>query len=54
MILRVVLGWVCGGGGGGGGGGVCRKRRPWSISLLIEDLVVSDTSKVEIPVSSYL
>ena len=41
--------------GGGGGssfstfGGLCRKRRPRSISLIIEDLVVSYTSKVEIP-----
>ena len=25
--------------------GLCRKRRPWSISLIIEDLVVSFTSK---------
>ena len=54
MILRGVFVFYIWGGGGGGGGGVCRKRRPWSISLLIEDLVVSDTSKVEIPVSSYL
>ena len=36
-----------------GGGGVCRKRRPWAISLIIEDPAVSYTSKVEIPVSSY-
>ena len=33
-----------GGGGGGGGGGVCRKRRPWSMSLVIEDLIVSYSS----------
>ena len=36
-----------------GVGGSCRKRRPLSISLIIEDLVISYTSKVEIPVSSY-
>ena len=30
------------------------ENEPWSISLMIEDLVVSYTSKVEIPVSSYL
>ena len=30
MVLR---------GGGGGGGRLCRKRRPRSISLIIEDLV---------------
>ena len=35
------------------GGRLCRKRRPWLISLII-DLVVSYISKVEIPVSSYL
>ena len=38
----------------GGGLGLHRKRRRWSILLIIEDLVVSYTSKVEIPVSSYL
>jgi len=37
----------------GVGEGVCRKRTPWSISLIIEGLVISYTSKVEIPVSSY-
>ena len=36
---------------GGRGGGLCRKRRPWSKFFIIEDLVVSYTSKVEIPVS---
>ena len=35
----------------GGRGGLCRKRRPWSKFFIIEDLVVSYTSKVEIPVS---
>ena len=35
----------------GGGGG---KRKPWSNSLIIEDLVVSYISHVEIAVSSYL
>ena len=37
-----------------GGGGGCRKRKPWSNSLIIEDLVVSYISQVEIAVSSYL
>ena len=36
---------------GGRGRGLCRKRRPWSKFFIIEDLVVSYTSKVEIPVS---
>ena len=40
--------------GGGGGGGLCSKRRPWSVSLVIEDLIVSYSSKAEIPVSRYL
>ena len=40
--------------GGGGELGLHRKRRRWSILLIIEYLVVSYTSKVEIPVSSYL
>ena len=35
-------------------GGLCRKRRPQSILLIIEDLIVSNTSKVVIPVSSNL
>ena len=35
-------------------GGLCRKRRPWSKFCIIEDIVVSYTSKVEIPVSRYL
>ena len=35
-------------------GGLCRKRRPWSKFCLIEDIVVSYTSMVEIPVSRYL
>ena len=35
-------------------GGLCRKRRPWSKFCVIEDIVVSYTSKVEIPVSRYL
>ena len=35
-------------------GGLCRKRRPWSKFCRIEDIVVSYTSKVEIPVSRYL
>ena len=30
------------------------ENEAWSISLIIEDLVVSYTPKVEIPVSSYL
>ena len=30
------------------------ENEPWSISLIIEDLVISYTSKFEIPVSSYL
>ena len=34
-----------------GEGGLCRKRRPWSKFFIIEDLVVSYTSKVEMPVS---
>ena len=38
----------------GGGGGLCSKRRPWSVSLVIEDLIVSYSSKAEIPVSRYL
>ena len=38
----------------GGGGGVCRKRRVWLILFVTEDIVVSYTSKVEIPVSRYL
>ena len=37
-----------------GGGGGCRKRKPWSNPLIIEDLVVSYTSQVEIAVSNYL
>ena len=39
---------------GAGGGGVCRKRRVWLILFVTEDIVVSYTSKVEIPVSRYL
>ena len=39
---------------GRGGEGGCRKRKPCSNSLIIEDLVVSYTSQVEIAVSSYL
>ena len=35
-------------------GGLCRKRRPWSKFCIIEDIAVSYTSKVEIPVSRYL
>ena len=36
-------------------GGLCRKGRPrWSKFCIIEDIVVSYTSKVEIPVSRYL
>ena len=35
-------------------GGLCRKRRPWSKFCIIEDIQVSYTSKVEIPVSRYL
>ena len=35
-------------------GGLCRKRRQWSKFCVIEDIVVSYTSKVEIPVSRYL
>ena len=38
----------------GRGGGGCRKRKPWSNSLIIEDLVVSYISQVEMAVSSYL
>ena len=41
-------------GGGGGELGLHIKRRRWSILFIIEYLVVSYTSKVEIPVSSYL
>ena len=37
-----------------GRGGGCRKRKPWSNSLIIEDLVVSYICQVEIAVSSYL
>ena len=29
-------------------GGLCRKQRPWSKFCIIEDIVVSYTSKVEI------
>ena len=42
--------------GGGGGGGLCRKRRRWSMSLVIEDLILSFLThllKAEIPVSRY-
>ena len=39
---------------GGGAGGRCGKRKPWSNSLIIEDLVVSYISQIEIAVSSYL
>ena len=35
-------------------GGLSRKRRPWSKFCRIEDIVVSYTSKVEIPISRYL
>ena len=35
-------------------GGLCRKRRHWSKFCIIEEIVVSYTSKVEIPVSRYL
>ena len=34
-------------------GGLCRSRRPWSKFCIIEDIVVSYTSKVEIPISRY-
>ena len=41
--------------GGSRGGGRGRTRYfTWSISLIIEDLVVSYTSKAEIPISSYI
>ena len=33
---------------------LCRKRQPWSKFCIIEDIVVSYPSKVEIPVSRYL
>ena len=35
-------------------GGLCRKQRPCSKFCIIEDLVISYTSKVKIPVSRYL
>ena len=38
----------------GRGAGGCRKRKPWSNSLIIEDLVVSYISHVQVAVSSYL
>ena len=45
MILTgVFVFYTCGG----------RRVRVRSISLIIEDIVVSYTSKVEIPISSYL
>ena len=34
-------------------GGLCRKRRPWTKFCIIKDIVVSYTSKVQIPVSRY-
>ena len=34
-------------------GRLCRKRRPWSKFCIIEDLVVSYTSKVEIFISDF-
>ena len=34
-------------------GGLCRKGRPWSKFCIIEDIVVSYTSKVEIHISRY-
>ena len=46
MILRGVFVFYTWGGG--------RGVRVRSISLIIEDIVVSYTSKVEIPISSYL
>ena len=35
-------------------GGLRRKRGPWSKVCIIEDIDVSYTSRVEIPVSRYL